>query len=136
VSTRVSKIANVIIPAGQDRAPRFCTEASGLQRRAGTAFGDGNRWIEAPSGAGTSIAICPPVRRDTGRKGHWHLAPHQRHQRMPRVAERAGVDADAEAGRFGDDVHRCSALIAAVRQLPLGPIPSSPTVRSGPGGLL
>jgi hypothetical protein len=32
VSTRVSKIANVIIPAaGQDRAPLLCTEAYGLQ---------------------------------------------------------------------------------------------------------
>jgi hypothetical protein len=39
VSTRVSKIANVIIPvAGQDRALRFCAEASGLQKRADIAL--------------------------------------------------------------------------------------------------
>lgn len=64
MSTRVSKLANVIIPVDdQDRALQFYTEALGLEKRVDGTFGDGNRWIEvAPPGADTPIAICPPVR--------------------------------------------------------------------------
>src|SRR5690349_6032258 len=62
MSTRVSKVANIIIPvANQDRALQFYTDVLGLEKRTEAPFGDGARWIEvAPSGAETVIAICPP----------------------------------------------------------------------------
>lgn len=62
MSTRISKVANVIIPvADQDRALQFYTETLGLENRVDVPMGDGNRWIEvAPPGAETPIAICPP----------------------------------------------------------------------------
>jgi catechol 2,3-dioxygenase-like lactoylglutathione lyase family enzyme len=62
MSTRVSKVANVIIPvADLDRALRFYTEAQGLEKRVDLPFGGGSPWIEvAPAGADTPIAICPP----------------------------------------------------------------------------
>jgi catechol 2,3-dioxygenase-like lactoylglutathione lyase family enzyme len=47
MSTRVSKIANVIVPfADQDRALQFYTGSLGLEKRVDMPFGDGNRWIE------------------------------------------------------------------------------------------
>ena len=47
MTTRVSKVANVIIPvADQDRALKFYTEALGLEMRVDMPFGDGNRWTE------------------------------------------------------------------------------------------
>jgi predicted enzyme related to lactoylglutathione lyase len=107
MSTRVSKVANVIIPvADQDRALTFYTEALGLEKRVDLPFGPGNRWIEvAPSGADTPIAICPPGPnvtpggKDTGISlqtddidaYHAQLKDH-------------GVDVDPEVSRFGDAV--------------------------------
>jgi len=107
VSTRVIKLANVIVPvADQDRALEFYTEALGLEKRVDAPFGDGSRWIEvAPAGADTPIAICPPgPNTTTGGKDtgialqvegidayHEHLKDH-------------GVDVDAEVSRFGDSV--------------------------------
>jgi catechol 2,3-dioxygenase-like lactoylglutathione lyase family enzyme len=78
MSTRVSKIANVIIPAADDRALQFYTEALGLEKRADLPFGDGNGWIEvAPPGAETPIAICPPGPTTTpgGRTPASHCRP-------------------------------------------------------------
>ena len=107
MSTRVSKLANVIVPVDdQDRALQFYTETLGLEKRVDVPFGDGNRWIEvAPSGADTPIAICPPGPnvtaggKDTGISlqtddidaYHAQLKDH-------------GVDVDAEVSRFGDAV--------------------------------
>jgi predicted enzyme related to lactoylglutathione lyase len=107
MSTRVSKLANVIVPvANQDRALQFYTEALGLEKRVDVPFGDGARWIEvAPPGADTPIAICPPGPnvtaggKDTGISlqtddidaYHAQLKDH-------------GVDVDAEVSRFGDTV--------------------------------
>jgi catechol 2,3-dioxygenase-like lactoylglutathione lyase family enzyme len=107
MSTRVSKLANVIVPvADQDRALQFYTETLGLEKRADVPFGDGNRWIEvAPPGADTPIAISPPGPsvtaggKDTGISlqtddidaYHAQLKDH-------------GVDVNAEVSRFGDAV--------------------------------
>jgi predicted enzyme related to lactoylglutathione lyase len=107
MSVQVSKIANVIIPVSdQDGALAFHTDVLGLELRADIPMGDAGRWIEvAPSGADTTIAICPPGPgttaggKDTGitlqtddiDAYHGHLKGH-------------GVDVDAEVSRFGDPV--------------------------------
>lgn len=57
MSTRVIKVANVIIPvADQGRAVEFYTEKLGLEKRVELPFGPDFRWIEvAPSGADTEV---------------------------------------------------------------------------------
>jgi catechol 2,3-dioxygenase-like lactoylglutathione lyase family enzyme len=62
MSTRVTKVANIIIPVDdQDGAFEFYTQKLGLEKRLELPFGPGSRWIEvAPGGADTSIALCPP----------------------------------------------------------------------------
>jgi predicted enzyme related to lactoylglutathione lyase len=105
MSTRVSKLANVIVPVtDQDRALEFYTVALGLEKRVDVPFGDGNRWIEvAPAGADTPIAICPrgpdatTGGKDTGISlqtddiDAYHAQPRDR-----------GVDVDAEVSRSGE----------------------------------
>jgi predicted enzyme related to lactoylglutathione lyase len=107
MSTRVSKLANVIIPvADQDRALRFYTELLGLEKRADVPFGDGNRWIEvAPAGADTPIAICPPGPNATagGKDTGISLQTDDIDAYHAQLKER-GVDVDAEVSRFGDAV--------------------------------
>jgi catechol 2,3-dioxygenase-like lactoylglutathione lyase family enzyme len=107
-TTRVSRVANVIIPvADQDRALDFYTEKLGLEKRADVPFGEPEgRWIEvAPEGADTPIALCPPGPnteiggKDTGigletddiDAYHAHL-------------KEAGVDVDPEVSRMGGPV--------------------------------
>jgi catechol 2,3-dioxygenase-like lactoylglutathione lyase family enzyme len=93
MSTRVSKLASVIIPvADQDRAARFYTETLGLEKRADVPFG-GGRWIEvAPPGAETPIAICPPgISLATDDADAYHALLKDR-----------GADVDAEVSRFGE----------------------------------
>ena len=107
MSTRVSKLANVIVPvADQDRALQFYTEALGLEKRADVPFGDGIRWIEVgPPGADTPIAICPPGPnvpgggKDTGIS----LQTDDIEAYHAQLKDR-GVDVDAEVSRFGDAV--------------------------------
>ena len=107
MSTRVSKLANVIIPvADQDRALKFYTEALSLEKRADVPFGDGNRWIEvAPSGADTPIAICPPGPNVTtgGKDTGISLQTDDIDAYHAQLKDR-GVDVDAEVSRFGDAV--------------------------------
>jgi predicted enzyme related to lactoylglutathione lyase len=107
MSTRVSKLANVIVPvADQDRALQFYTEALGLEKRADVPFGDGNRWIEvAPPGAGTPIAICPPGPNVTagGKDTGISLQTDDIDAYHAQLKDR-GVDVDAEVSRFGDAV--------------------------------
>ncbi len=107
MSTQITKIANVIIPADdQDQALQFYTEVLGLEKRLEAPFGDGSRWIEvAPAGSDTVIAICPPgpnvkaggketgVTLQTDDVDAYHAQLKQR-----------GVDVDAEVSRFGDPV--------------------------------
>ena len=107
MSTRVSKVANVIIPvADQDRALKFYTEALGLEKRVDLPFGPGNRWIEvAPPGADTPIAICPPGPNVTpgGKDTGISLQTDDIDAYHAQLKER-GVDVDAEVSRFGDAV--------------------------------
>ncbi len=107
MSTRVIKVANVIVPvADQDRAVEFYTGKLGLEKRFESSFGPGFRWIEvAPAGADTTIALCPPgpgvtaggkqtgisLQTDDVDAYHEELKGH-------------GVDVDAEIGRFGEGV--------------------------------
>jgi predicted enzyme related to lactoylglutathione lyase len=107
VSTRVTKVANVIIPvADQRRALEFYTEALGLEKRVDMPFGDGNRWIEvAPVGADTPIAICPPGPGTTvgGKDTGITLETDDIDAYHGQLKDR-GVDVDAEVSRFGDAV--------------------------------
>ena len=107
MSTRVSKLANVIVPvADQDRALQFYTEALGLEKRVDVPFGDGARWIEvAPAGADTAIAICPPGPTVTagGRDTGISLQTDDIDSYHAQLKDR-GVDVDAEVSRFGDAV--------------------------------
>jgi predicted enzyme related to lactoylglutathione lyase len=103
VNARISKVANVIVPAtDQDRMLTFYVEALGLEKRADVPFGDGNRWIEvAPEGAETVIAICPPGPatvpggKDTGIS----LATDDIDALHAGLKEQ-GADVDAEISRF------------------------------------
>src|SRR5215208_1938131 len=107
MSTRVSKVANVIVPFDdQDRAVDFYTEALGLEKGVDVPFGDGNRWIEvAPPGAETPIAICPPGPSSTagGRDTGISLQTDDIDAYHAQLKER-GVDVDAEVSRMGDPV--------------------------------
>ena len=107
MSTRVSRLANVIIPvADQDRALQFYGDTLGLETRADVPFGDGNRWIEvAPAGAETSIAICPPGGDVTpgGKDTGISLQTDDIDAFHAELKDR-GVDVDAEVSRFGDAV--------------------------------
>jgi predicted enzyme related to lactoylglutathione lyase len=104
VSTRISKLASVIIPAAdQDRAVRFYTETLGLEKRADVPFG-GGRWIEvAPPGAETPIAICPPGPGVTpgGKDTGISLATDDADAYHALLKDR-GADVDAEVSRFGE----------------------------------
>ena len=107
MSTRLSKVANVIIPVDdQDRAVEFYTEKLGLEKRADLPFGPGFRWIEvAPAGADTSIALCPPG-PDVAAGGKQTGIALQTDDADAYHADlkARGVDVDAEVGRFGDGV--------------------------------
>jgi predicted enzyme related to lactoylglutathione lyase len=105
MGTRVSKLANVIVPvADQDRALQFYTEALGLEKRVDVPFGGGSRWIEvAPSGADTPIAICPPGPNVTtgGKDTGISLQTDDIDAYHAQLKDR-GVDVDAEVSRFGE----------------------------------
>jgi predicted enzyme related to lactoylglutathione lyase len=107
MSTRVSKLANVIVPVDdQNRALQFYTEALGLEKRVDVPFGDGARWIEvAPSGADTPIAICPPGPNVTagGKDTGISLQTDDIEAYHVQLKDR-GVDVDAEVSRFGATV--------------------------------
>ena len=103
--SRISKIANVIIPvADQDGALQFYTEMLGLDTRADVPFGDGNRWIEvAPTSADTPIALCPPGPNVTpgGKDTGISLQTDDIDAYHAQLKAR-GVDVDAQVSRFGE----------------------------------
>lgn len=107
MSTRVIKLVNVIIPvADQDSAVKFYTEKLGLEKRVELSFGPGFRWIEvAPSGADTSIALCPPGPEVTpgGKQTGISLQVDDIDSYHAELKARE-VDVDPEVGRFGDAV--------------------------------
>jgi predicted enzyme related to lactoylglutathione lyase len=103
VNARISKVANVIVPAtDQDRMVAFYVDALGLEKRADLPFGDGNRWIEvAPEGAETVIAICPPgpTTAPGGKDTGISLATDDIEGLHAGLKEQ-GADVDAEISRF------------------------------------
>jgi lactoylglutathione lyase len=107
VRTTVIKLANVIVPvADQDRALEFYTETLGLEKRVELPFGPDLRWIEiAPSGADTSIALCPPGPGVTpgGKQTGISLQVEDADAYHAELKARR-VDVDEEVGRFGDAV--------------------------------
>jgi predicted enzyme related to lactoylglutathione lyase len=105
MSTRVNKLANVIVPvADQGRALEFYTDALGLEKRVDVPFGDGNRWIEvAPPGAETPIAICPPGPQVTaGGKDTGISLQTDDIDGLHAKLKNRGVDVDAEVSRYGE----------------------------------
>lgn len=107
MSTRVIKVANVIIPvADQDRAVDFYTEKLGMEKRVELSFGPGFRWIEvAPAGVETTIAICPPGPEVTpgGKQTGISLQVDDADAYHAEL-KAAGVDVDESVGRFGEGV--------------------------------
>jgi catechol 2,3-dioxygenase-like lactoylglutathione lyase family enzyme len=108
-TTSVSKVANVIIPVGdQDVMLAFYSEKLGLEKRADVPFGDeeGNRWIEvAPAGAETPIALCPPgPNGKAGDKDTGITLQTDDIDALHAQLRDRGVDVDAEVSRMGDPV--------------------------------
>ena len=64
-STHISQVGTVMVPVSdQDQAIAFYTEKLGLELRADTPFGNGDRWVEvAPAGAATTLALVTPRNR-------------------------------------------------------------------------
>jgi predicted enzyme related to lactoylglutathione lyase len=107
MATRISKLANVIIPvADQDRALAFYTDVLGFEQRTDAPFGAGARWIEvAPAGADTVIAICPPGPNVTaGNKETGITLQTDNVDAYHAQLKGRGVDVDAQVSRFGDVV--------------------------------
>jgi len=106
-NTRVSKIANVVIPMSDvDRAIDFYVGTLGMEKRVDVPFGGQYRWVEvAPAGAETTIAIAPPPSggssgaRETGIT----LYTDDIESYYDELKAKA-VDVDAEISRMGDPV--------------------------------
>jgi catechol 2,3-dioxygenase-like lactoylglutathione lyase family enzyme len=107
VSTRVTKLANVIVPVvDQDGGVEFYTEKLGLEKRLELPFGPDFRWIEiAPSGGEASIALCPPGPGVTagGKQTGISLQVDDADAYHAELKAR-GVDVDEEVSRFGGAV--------------------------------
>jgi catechol 2,3-dioxygenase-like lactoylglutathione lyase family enzyme len=106
-ATRISKVGVVVIPvADVDRAIAFYVDTLGFEKRADVPFGGEYRWVEvAPSGADTTIAICPPPpggstgNRETGIGLHTDDI-----DAVHADLKERGVDVDPEVSRMGDPV--------------------------------
>jgi catechol 2,3-dioxygenase-like lactoylglutathione lyase family enzyme len=106
--TRVSKIANVVVPvADQDRAIDFYVGKLGLEQRVDIPFGEKYRWVEVgPVGGETTVALAPPPEGAP--------APGNAQTGITLLTDdidayhgelsQAGVDVDAEISRMGDPV--------------------------------
>jgi catechol 2,3-dioxygenase-like lactoylglutathione lyase family enzyme len=107
-STRVSKIATVVVPAiDQDAQIAFYVEKLGFAKRVDVPFGpDGERWVEvAPGDAVTTIALPPPPpgtsagSRETGISLFAEdIDAYHAQLKAP------GVDVDPQVSRMGDPV--------------------------------
>ena len=104
MSTRITKLANVIIPAvDQDARWSSIPSVLGLEKRVELPFGEGNRWIEvAPTGAETPIAICPPGPSVTPPKETGISLATENVDAFHAQLKDRGVDVDPEVSRFGD----------------------------------
>src|ERR1700754_1785500 len=106
-STRVSRIANVCIPVGnQAEMLDFYVNTLGLEKLVDVPFEEHMRWIEVgPENGGTTIALAPPpphmatgnvqtgISLQTDDVDAYHAA-----------LKAAGVDVDAEVSRYGAPV--------------------------------
>ena len=105
--TRISQIANVVIPVGdQDRMLDFYVDVLGFEKRADVPFGGGLRWIEvAPAGAVTTIALAPPPEGAPTGNVQTGISLHTSDIEADHADLKAlGVDVDAEISRMGDPV--------------------------------
>src|SRR5947209_19543833 len=105
--SRVSKIATVIIPVGdQDSQIDFYVNKLGFEKRVDTPFGGQYRWVEVAAGDGeTTIALAPPPPNGSagGRETGISLYSDDIDGYHAEL-ESAGVDVDAEVSRMGDPV--------------------------------
>ncbi|HEX4483564.1 MAG TPA: VOC family protein [Solirubrobacteraceae bacterium] len=105
-ASNITQIGTVMVPVSdQDRAIAFYCEKLGMEKRADSPFGHGERWVEvAPAGAGTTLALVKP------REGEpIGIDTHVAFSTKDIDADHAGllaggVDVDAEVMRMGDPV--------------------------------
>jgi catechol 2,3-dioxygenase-like lactoylglutathione lyase family enzyme len=107
-STKVQKIANVVIPvADQDRAIEFYAQL-GFETRVDIPFGGQYRWVEVALGDGdTTIALAPPPpdRPETaGNRETGITLASDDIKGLHAELKDAGVDVDAEISEMGDPV--------------------------------
>jgi catechol 2,3-dioxygenase-like lactoylglutathione lyase family enzyme len=106
-TTRIGQVATVIVPvADVDRAIEFYVDTLGFEKRTDVPFGPGYRWVEvAPSGAATTIAICPPPEgKSAGNRETGISLNTDDVDAVHAELKAAGVDVDAEVSRMGDPV--------------------------------
>src|SRR5205807_10232833 len=105
--TRVTKIANVIIPVSdQDQQIEFYVDKLGFEKRVDIPFGGKYRWVEVAAGdAETTIALAPPPPGGSSGNRETGISPYSEdidgyHAEL----KAAGVDVDPEVSRMGDPV--------------------------------
>lgn len=106
-ATRISKVANVVIPvADVDKQIAFYTGPLGMEKRTDIPFGGQYRWVEvAPPGADTVIAIAPPG--PGGESGGRETGISLQTDDIDAIhaqLKAEGVDVDAEVSRMGEPV--------------------------------
>jgi catechol 2,3-dioxygenase-like lactoylglutathione lyase family enzyme len=105
-ASNITQIGTVMVPVSdQDRAIAFYCEKLGLEKRADSPFGHGERWVEvAPAGAATSIALVTPREGEPiGIETRIAFSSKNIDADHERLLA-GGVDADAEIMRMGDPV--------------------------------
>lgn len=105
-ATHITQIGVAMVPVSdQDRAIEFYTDKLGLEKRADTPFGNGDRWVEvAPAGAATRIALVPASESNpVGAAGTVAFATTDVEADHAALRDR-GVDVDEQVMRMGDPV--------------------------------
>jgi catechol 2,3-dioxygenase-like lactoylglutathione lyase family enzyme len=105
-ASNITQIGTVMVPVSdQDSAIAFYCDKLGLEKRADTPFGHGERWVEvAPAGASTSLALVTPREGEPiGIDTHVAFSTADIDADHARLLA-GGVDADAEVMRMGDPV--------------------------------
>ncbi len=105
-STHIDQVGTVMVPVSdQDEAIAFYTGKLGLELRADTPFGNGDRWVEvAPAEAATTIAIVVARPGEaTGVDTRIALSSSDIDADHAELKAR-GVDVDEEVMRMGDPV--------------------------------
>jgi len=105
--TRVSKIANVIIPVSdQDQQIEFYVDKLGFEKRVDIPFGGKYRWVEVAAGdAETTIALAPPPPGGSSGNRETGISLYAEDiDGYYAELKGAGVDVDPEISRMGDPV--------------------------------